>query len=137
MGSLHPNGRIPSNGRGKPPRVSQIDSPPCWLWRDVDPLGTMAPMSSPDPLLIEIAQAFEDLDVVKARGGYTLYDRAADRPVARLKPIPDTDRFELLYWSLAKEGWRTFGDFGRLRLTLERAHEIFRAEPIFRIPVRR
>jgi len=94
-------------------------------------------MRSPDPLLIEIAQAFEDLDVVKARGGYTLYDRATDHPVARLKPILDTDQFELLYWSLAKEGWRTFGDFGRLKLTLERAREIFREEPIFRIPTRR
>jgi hypothetical protein len=29
--------------------------------------------------------------------------------------------------------WRTFGDFGRLRLTLERAHEIFRMETIFHI----
>jgi len=94
-------------------------------------------MSSPDPNLAKIAQAFEGLEVVKARGGYTLYDRDADRPVARLKPIPETDRFELLYWSLAKQGWRTFGDFGRLKLTLERAHEIFHAEPIFRIPTQR
>jgi hypothetical protein len=29
--------------------------------------------------------------------------------------------------------WRTFGDFGRLRLTLERAREIFREETIFHI----
>jgi hypothetical protein len=27
--------------------------------------------------------------------------------------------------------WRTFGDFGRLRLTFERANEVFRNEPIF------
>ena len=27
--------------------------------------------------------------------------------------------------------WRTFGDFGPLRLTLERANEVFRNEPIF------
>jgi hypothetical protein len=27
--------------------------------------------------------------------------------------------------------WRAFGDFGRLRLTLERANEVFRNEPIF------
>jgi len=94
-------------------------------------------MPSPDPNLAKPAQAFKGLEVVKSRGGYTLYDRGADRPVARVKPIPDTDRFELLYWSLAKDGWRTFGDFGRLRLTLERAHEIFQAEPIFRIPTRR
>jgi hypothetical protein len=33
--------------------------------------------------------------------------------------------------------WRTFGDFGRLRLTLDRAHEIFWEEAIFHIPARR
>jgi hypothetical protein len=94
-------------------------------------------MSPLDPTLAKIAAAFEGFNVVKARGGYTLHDRHTDRPLARLKPIPDTDRFELLYWSLAREGWRTFGDFGRLKLTLERAHEIFHAEAIFRIPTRR
>ena len=94
-------------------------------------------MAPPDPTLTKIAEIFEGLDVVKARGGYTLYDRRTDTPVARLKPIPDTDRFELLYWSLAKDAWRTFGDFGRLKLTLQRAHEIFHAEAIFRVPIRR
>jgi hypothetical protein len=93
-------------------------------------------MRPPDPVLAKIAALFESLDVVKARGGYTLYDRRTDRPVARLRAIADTDRFELLYWSLATETWRTFGPFGRLKLTLERAHEIFQAEPIFRIQQR-
>ena len=60
-------------------------------------------------------------------------DPYAGSVLARLKPIPQTDRFELFYWSLVRERWRTFGDFGRLRLTLDRAYEIFRNEPIFRI----
>jgi hypothetical protein len=90
-------------------------------------------MRSPDPILAKIVALFDGLDVVKASGGYTLYDRRTDRPVARIRPIPDTDRFELLYWSLVTDRWRTFGDFGRLKLTLERVHEIFHAEAIFRI----
>ena len=94
-------------------------------------------MTSSDPILAEIAARFDGLDVVKTRGGYTLHDRRTGSPVARLKPIPDTDRFELFYWSLARDAWRTFGDFGRLRLTLDRAHEVFHAETIFRIPTRR
>jgi hypothetical protein len=94
-------------------------------------------MRKPDPILAKITALFDSLNVVKASGGYTLYDRRTDRPVARLRPIPDTDRIELLYWSLVKEGWRTFGDFGRLKLTLERAPEIFHAEAIFRIQKRR
>ena len=52
-------------------------------------------------------------------------------PLARLKPIPQSDRFELFYCSEMRERWRTFGDFGPLRLTLERANEVFRNEPIF------
>jgi hypothetical protein len=94
-------------------------------------------MTEPDPALAGIAAMFRDLDVTKSRGGYTLIDRTTGTPLARLKPIPQTDRFELLYWSLVRERWRTFGDFGRLSLTLDRAYEIFRNEPIFRIQVAR
>lgn len=95
------------------------------------------PMSPPDSILAEIAARFDGVDVERSRGGYTLHDRRTGSPVARLKPIPDTDRFELFYWSLAREAWRTFGDFGRLKLTLDQAHEIFNAEEIFRIQTRR
>ena len=86
-----------------------------------------------DPTLDQIVALFRGLEVVKSRGGYTLHDRRSGRPVARLKPIPQSDRFELLYWSLVRERWRTFGDFGRLKLTLERAHEIVENEAIFHI----
>ena len=95
------------------------------------------PMTPPDPILAKIVARFDDLEVAKIRGGYTLHDRRTGSPVARLKPIPDSDRFELLYWSLVRESWRTFGDFGRLKLTLDRAHEIFGAEAIFRVQNRR
>lgn len=95
------------------------------------------PMTPPDPTLAMIAARFDGLEVAKTRGGYTLHDRRTGSPVARLKPIPDTDRFELLYWSLVTESWRTFGDFGRLKLTLDRAHQIFEAEAIFRIQISR
>ena len=94
-------------------------------------------MTEPDPALATIAAMFRDLDVVKSRGGYTLVDPASSAALARLKPIPQSDRFELFYWSDMRGRWRTFGDFGRLRLTLERAHEIFRGETIFHIQARR
>ena len=51
--------------------------------------------------------------------------------LARMKPIPQSDRFVLFYWSDIRGRWRTFGDLGRLRLTLDRANEVFRNEPIF------
>lgn len=88
-------------------------------------------MTEPDPVLAMIATTFADLEVVKSRGGYTLIDPRVRTPLARLKPIPRSDRFELFYWSDMRGRWRTFGDFGRLSLTLERACEIFREETIF------
>jgi hypothetical protein len=94
-------------------------------------------MTEPDPIQTAITAMFADLDVVKSRGGYTLVDPGNATPLARLKPFPQSDRFELFYWSDMRGRWRTFGDFGRLRLTLERAHEIFREETIFHIQTRR
>ena len=88
-------------------------------------------MTEPDPIRDLIATMFHDLDVAKSRGGYTLADPHSGTPRARLKPIPQSDRFELFYWSNMRRRWRTFGDFGRLRLTLERANEVFRNKPIF------
>ena len=88
-------------------------------------------MTEPDPILGMIATMFHDLAVVRSRGGYTLTDPRSGTPLGRLKPIPQSDRFELFYWSEMRGRWRTFGDFGPLRLTLERANEVFRNEPIF------
>jgi hypothetical protein len=88
-------------------------------------------MTGPDPIRDLIATLFNDLNVVKSRGGYTLAGPHNGTPLARLKAIPQSDRFELFYWSAMRGRWRTFGDFGQLRLTLERANEVFRNEPIF------
>jgi hypothetical protein len=90
-------------------------------------------MTDPDPTLATIAATFADLDVVKSRRGDTLVDPASGTALARLKPIPQSDRFELFYWSDTRGRWRSFGDFGRLTLTLERAREIFQEETIFHI----
>ena len=65
---------------------------------------------------------------------YTIIDRCTANPIARLRPIPDTDRFELFYWSSVKGRWTTFGNLGRMKLMLESAHEIIESDPMFRIP---
>jgi hypothetical protein len=98
--------------------------------------ATLPAMTAPDPALAQIAARFDGFTVKGSRGGYTLHDRQSGTAVARLKPIPDSDRFELLYWSAVRGRWRTFGDFGRLRLTLERAHEIVHGETIFHLRMR-
>ena len=81
--------------------------------------GKLAAITEPHPTLAKIAATFADLDVVKSRSGYTLVDPRSGTPLARLKPIPQSDRFELFYWSDMRGRWRTFGEFGRLRLTIE------------------
>ena len=54
------------------------------------------------PALAQIAAQFTRHDVEWSRGAYTIIDRCTANPVARLRPIPDTDRFELFYWSNVK-----------------------------------
>lgn len=88
-------------------------------------------MAKPDPTLALIAAQFTRHDVKKSGGGYMIIDRHTSHPVARLRPIPDTDRFELLYWSATKGGWKTFGNMGRMKLMLANAHEIVENDPMF------
>jgi len=56
-------------------------------------------MSKTDPTLAQITAQFTQFDVRKNRGGYVILDRRGASPIARLRPIPGTDRFELFYWS--------------------------------------
>lgn len=96
--------------------------------------GTVTHMTKTDPTLAQIAAQFTRHDVEKSGGGYLILDRRTSNPVARLRPIPDTDRFELFYWSNVNSRWRTFGNLGRMKLMLESAHEIVESDPMFRIP---
>ena len=81
-------------------------------------------MTKPDATLALIAARFTRHDVEKSGKGYQILDRRTANPIARLRPIPNTDRFELFYWSNAKGRWTTFGPLGRMKLMLESAHEI-------------
>jgi hypothetical protein len=69
--------------------------------------------------------------VKPSRGAYMIVDRRTSNPIARLLPIPDTDRFELFYWSNVKGRWTTFDNAGRMKLTLKNAHE--ENDPMFRV----
>ena len=91
-------------------------------------------MTKPDPTFAQIAAQFAGHDVEYSRGAYMIIDRRTANPIARLRPFPDTDRFELFYWSNVKGRWTTFGNLGRMKLMLESAHEIVQSDPMFRIP---
>ena len=91
-------------------------------------------MTKTDPTLAQIAAQFTRYDVQQNRGSYMILDRGTSNPVARLRRIPGTDRFELFYWSNLKGRWTTFGNLGRMKLMIESAHEIIENDPMFRIP---
>ena len=91
-------------------------------------------MAKLDPTLAQSAAQFTLHNVESSGSGYSIVDRRTSNPVARLRPIPDTDRFELFYWSNAKGRWTTFGNMGRMKLMLESAREIVENDPMFRIP---
>ena len=94
-------------------------------------------VKKPDPTLDQIAGQFSGFNVEKNRGAYLIWDRRRPDPIARLRPIPGTDRFELFYWSNTHGRWRTFGNFGRMKLMIQSAHEIGENDPMFRVPRRR
>jgi hypothetical protein len=75
------------------------------------------------PTLTQISVQFTGYDVERSGGGYIILNRSTSDPIARLHPIPDTDRFELFYWSNMKGRWTIFGNMGRMKLTLESAHD--------------
>jgi hypothetical protein len=133
MGVLHRMRRIESLIRNNLVAVRQIESdaaydePLSWVG------ATLLGMTKPDPKLQQIAAQFARHDVQSSGRGYVIIDRNTSDPVARLRPIPDTDRFELFYWSAVKGRWTTFGNLGRMKLMLKSAREIVENDPIFRI----
>jgi hypothetical protein len=120
--------------RGNLVEMRQIESAISSLLAAAPTIRHIDGMSKSDPTLHLIAARFSGHDVEKSGNGYTLIDRRTSQPAARLRPIPDTDRFELFYWSNAKGRWATFGNLGRMKLMIDSAHEIVENDPMFRIP---
>jgi hypothetical protein len=63
--------------------------------------------------------------------GYKLYSAQSGALVARFRPTKCNDRFEVLYWSLRKNGWSSTGPFGRTVLSIEGALGFIAYEDIF------
>ena len=63
--------------------------------------------------------------------GYTLYHAPSGALVARLRPVGDDGRVEVLYWSQWKERWTKAAPMGRMALTIERALEFIANEDVF------
>jgi hypothetical protein len=137
MSVLHLIDRIVAINRDNLAEVRQIESA-CGSELVCAPaLGHIHLMTKTDPTLVQIAAKFSKFDVEPGRGGYVIIDRRTASPMARLRPIPNTDRFELFYWSNLKGRWTTFGNLGRMKLMLDSAHEIVESDPMFSVSRRR
>ncbi len=79
-------------------------------------------MGSSDPVIERIAA------YPWPRGGYTLMSARTGAPVARLKPLPSSDRIEVLWWR--RDAWGPAGPFGAV-LPLDDALAFIAEEPAF------
>jgi hypothetical protein len=69
------------------------------------------------------------VEVVRARGGYTLYSLRTGGPVARLRPTGQADKVRVLW--RRREAWGDPGPFGREVMPLDEALEFIAAEGFF------
>lgn len=99
---LHPIGRIGALNRGNLTPVRQIESAILSILASPRSSTTMLGMTKPDPTVVQIAARFTRHSVEKSGGAYLILDRPTANAIARLRPIPGTDRFELFYWSNLK-----------------------------------
>jgi hypothetical protein len=87
--------------------------------------------TSTDPVIERIA-AYPwprgGVSVRKLRSGYSLSSVRTGAPVARLKPMPQDDRFEVLWWR--RDAWGSAGPFGA-GLSLNDALDFIASEPPF------
>ena len=136
MGALHPMRRIDTLNRNNPAALRQIESANSSPLHDAPNIMHIAAHDQDDQARSHTCPdcfSVTHHDVEKSGKRYQIVDRRTANPIARLCPIPDTDRFELFYWSNIKGRWTTFGNFGRMKLMLESTHEIVENDPMFRV----
>jgi len=88
-------------------------------------------MAASDPVLERIATypwPRGGAQARRVRGGYTLTSARTGAPVARLKPLPTSDSFEVLWWR--RDAWGPAGPFGAV-LPLDDALAFIADEPAF------
>ena len=88
-------------------------------------------MRPSDPVIERIAAYRWSRGGVQARrvrGGYTLTSARTGAPMARLKPLSSSDRFEVLWWR--RGAWGSAGPFSAI-LPLDDALAFIADEPAF------
>ena len=71
--------------------------------------------------------------VARAMFGITVYEPDTGAPIARLNPVPGTDRFTVRWWSGYRRRWMPAEALGDVELTLEAAGPYISANDEFSI----
>jgi hypothetical protein len=82
--------------------------------------------------LAAFCQAY-DVVVEKRGRGYSLLSGRTGAPVARLRPTPDAEKVQVLWWD--GERWKAPGPFGTPTMTLDQALDFIASERAFWIHV--
>jgi len=92
-------------------------------------------MSERDRILEGLAAFCQAHDVVvdKRGRGYSLLSGRTGAPVARLRPTPDAEKVQVLWWD--GERWKAPGPFGTPTMILDQALDFIASEPAFWIHV--
>ena len=61
------------------------------------------------------------VEVARAMLGITVHEPDTGAPIARLNPVPGTDRFTVRWWSGFRQRWMQAEALGDVELTLEEA----------------
>jgi hypothetical protein len=61
------------------------------------------------------------VEVARAMFGITVHEPDTGAPIARLNPVPGTDRFTVRWWSGYRRRWMPAEALGDVELTLEAA----------------
>ena len=90
-------------------------------------------MPASDPMRARI-EAFNQargggVAVHKAGHGYSLTSQRTGAPLARLKPIGDADKVQVLWWD--SQRWAASGPFGIATMPLDAALDHIASEPHF------
>ena len=93
---------------------------------------------NPEMAMLERIQAFNrarggGVVVQKAARGYSLLSERSGALIARLRPIGDADKVEVLWWN--GERWRASGSFGTVTMPLDEAVDYIAPEPALWIHV--
>jgi hypothetical protein len=92
-----------------------------------------------DEMLEKLSRAIvrrrHKVEVVRARFGITVFESGTGAPIARLNPVPGTDRFTVRWWSGFRGRWMQAEGLGDAVMTIDEAGPCISKDATFWISI--